>query len=93
MSAWTLAGAGVPLARIDALLHAQPTEFAAAITDIDAELQGKIDELTDYRRRIAELARDQSVDWDPHDPRLDPLIDDLDAGEIEHERDNSQAST
>ncbi|MET8874113.1 hypothetical protein [Nocardia sp. NPDC004604] len=35
----TLADAGVPLARIDALLHAQPTEFAAAITDIDTALQ------------------------------------------------------
>jgi DNA-binding transcriptional MerR regulator len=154
----TLADAGAPLARIDALLHAQPTEFAAAITDIDAELQRKIDQLTEYRRRIADLASgerlllppevvailnrmrslgiserrvrlerdawilmramdpravpqrireknasfddpettrlylacDQSVDWDPHDPRLDRLIDDLGAWEIEHERDNSQ---
>jgi DNA-binding transcriptional MerR regulator len=155
----TLADAGVPLARIDALLHAQPTEFASAITDIDAELQRKIDQLTDYRHRIAELAGgerlvlppevvailnrmrglgiselrvrverdswilmqaldpsampqrirdknaafddpettclhlacDQSVDWDPHDPRLDRLIDDLDAWEITHERDSSQS--
>ncbi|MEV0704695.1 MerR family transcriptional regulator [Saccharopolyspora sp. NPDC050389] len=154
----TLADAGVPLARIDALLHAQPTEFAAAIADIDAELQRKIVELAEYRRRIAELdsgerlvlppevvailnrmrslgvserrvrterdswilmqaldphvmpqrirdknaglddpettrlylACDQSVDWDPHDPRLDRLIDDLDAWEIEHERDGGQ---
>lgn len=154
----TLADAGVPLARIDALLHAQPTEFASAVTDIDAELQRKIDQLAEYRRRIAELASgerlylppevvavlnrmrglgvselrvrlerdswilmqalapravpqrirdknasfddpettrlylacDQSVDWDPHDPRLDQLIDDMDAWEIKHERDNSQ---
>ncbi|WP_433724249.1 MerR family transcriptional regulator [Nocardia sp. CA-129566] len=154
----TLADAGVPLARIDALLHARPTEFASAITDIDAELQRKIDQLAEYRRRIAELASgeslvlppevvavlnrmrslgiserrvrlerdswilmqaldpralpqrvreknasfddpettrlilacDQSVDWDPHDPRLDRLIDDLDAWEIEHERDSGQ---
>ncbi|WP_280261403.1 MerR family transcriptional regulator [Nocardia abscessus] len=156
----TLADAGVPLARIDALLHAQPTEFASAITDIDAELRRKIDQLTENRRRIAELASgerlvlpaevvaildrmrnlgvselrirlerdswilmqaldpramprrireenagfddpettrlylacDQSVDWDPHDPRLDQLIDDLDAWEIEHERDSSRPS-
>lgn len=155
----TLADAGVPLARIDALLHAQPTEFAAAITDIDAELQRKIDQLTEYRRRIAELASgerlvlppevvailnrmrglgvserrvrlerdswilmqaldprampqrirdknasfddpettrlylacDRSVDWDPHDPRLDRLIDALDAWEIKHERDSSRS--
>ncbi|MBF6338808.1 MerR family transcriptional regulator [Nocardia abscessus] len=154
----TLADAGVPLARIDALLHAQPAEFASAITDIDAELQRKIDQLADNRRRIAELASgerlvlpaevvaildrmrglgiselrvrlerdswilmqaldprampqrireknagfddpettrlylacDQSVDWDPHDPRLDQLIDDLDAWEIEYERDGSR---
>lgn len=156
----TLADAGVPLARIDALLHAQPAEFAAAITDIDGALQRKIDQLTAYRSRIAELAGgerlflppevvilldrmrslgvgelrvrlerdawilmqaldphavpqrvrdknagfddpgttrlylacDQSVDWDPHDPRLDRLIDDLDAWEIEHERDSDRAT-
>ncbi|MGR4878139.1 MerR family transcriptional regulator [Streptomyces sp. LARHCF249] len=154
----TLADAGVPLARIDALLHAQPAEFAAAVTDIDAELQRKIDQLTEYRRRISQLdsgerlvlppevvailnrmrslgvserrvllerdswilmqalnpqvmpqrirdknagfddpettrlylACDQSVDWDPYDPRLDRLIDDLDAWEIKHERDSSR---
>ncbi|MET8775368.1 MerR family transcriptional regulator [Nocardia sp. NPDC004654] len=151
----TLADAGVPLARIDALLHARPTEFAAAITDVDAELRRKIDQLTEYRARIAELASgerlvlppevvailnrmrglgvseqrvllerdswillqaldpeampqrirdknadfddpetmrlylavDHAFDWDPHDPRLNQLIDDLDAWEIEHEHD------
>ncbi|RDI65055.1 MerR family transcriptional regulator [Nocardia pseudobrasiliensis] len=151
----TLADAGVPLARIDALLHAQPAEFASAITDIDAELQRKIDQLAAYRRRIADLASgeslvlpaevvailnrmrglgvseqrvqlerdswillqaldpqampqrvrektaglddpetvrlylacDRAVDWEPDDPRLDRLIDDLDAWEIAHERD------
>ncbi|MFE7743528.1 MerR family transcriptional regulator [Nocardia sp. NPDC057455] len=155
----TLADAGVPLARIDALLHAQPAAFAAAVTDIDAELQRKIDQLTEYRRRIADLASgenlvlppevvailnrmrslgvserrvrlerdswillqaldprvipqrirdktaglddpetirlylacDRSVDWDPDDPRLDRLIDDLDAWEIEHERDRPES--
>ncbi|WP_406232861.1 MerR family transcriptional regulator [Nocardia sp. NBC_01009] len=155
----TLADAGVPLARIDALLHAQPTEFASSITDIDAELQRRIDELTEYRRRIAELASgerlvlppevvailnrmrslgvserrvrlerdswilmqalepgvmrqrirdknaafddpetvrmylacDQSVDWDPNDPRLDRLIDELDAWKIDHERDSGRS--
>ncbi|MEV6605939.1 MerR family transcriptional regulator [Kutzneria sp. NPDC051319] len=154
----TLADAGVPLARIDALLHAQPTEFAAAITDIDADLRRKIDRLAEHRHRIAELASgerlvlppevvaildrmrgigvsertvrlerdarilihavdpratsqwiqdknagfadpdrtrlylacDQAVDWDPHDPRVDRLIDDLDAWELEHEGDLSR---
>ncbi|MET9486317.1 MerR family transcriptional regulator [Nocardia sp. NPDC006630] len=151
----TLADAGVPLARIDALLHAQPAEFAAAITDIDAALQRKIDRLNEYRSRITELASgerlvlpaevvaildrmrglgvseqrvrlerdswillqamdpsslphrirdknagfddpetirlylacDESVDWDPQDPRLDRLIDEMDAWEIKYERD------
>ena len=149
----TLADAGVPLSHIDTVLHAQPAEFAGAITDIDAELRRKIDQLTEYRRRIAaldsgeglvlppevvaildrmrglgvseamvRLERDtwilmqaldpsamrkwvqdknasfddpdtarlhlvcyQSVDWDPGDPRLDRLIDELDAMLIERE--------
>ncbi|MDA3643928.1 MerR family transcriptional regulator [Saccharopolyspora indica] len=156
----TLADAGVPLARIDAMLHAQPTEFAAAITDIDAELQRKIDQLAEYRRRIGRLdsgerlvlpaevvavldrmralgigeerirlerdswilmraldpqvvprrireknaelddpevvrlylACDRSADWEPHDPRVDRLIDDLDARAAEHEDDGEQPS-
>jgi DNA-binding transcriptional MerR regulator len=154
----TLADAGVPLARIDVVLHAQSVEFAAAITDIDAELRRKIDQLTEHRRRIAALASgdglvlppdvvaildrmrdlgvsertvqlerdtwilmqaldpramppwiqdrnarfddpaktrqyllcDQSVDWDPHDPRVDRLIDELDAWQREQEGDGGQ---
>lgn len=154
----TLADAGVPLARIDALLHAQPAEFAAAITDIDTALRTKIEQLTEHRRRIAELASgeelvlqpemvailnrlrslgvsertvrlerdwsilmqasdphavpqwirdknagfddpekmrlylvcDQSVDWDPDDPRVDRLINDLETWEIEHEGNSSR---
>ncbi|MEV5682843.1 MerR family transcriptional regulator [Streptomyces sp. NPDC052164] len=154
-----LADRGVPMARIDAPLHARPTGFAAAVTDIDAELQRRIGQLAAYRRGIAELtgderlflppevvavlnrmrglgvselrvrperdawilmqaldpqvmperirdknaglddpettrlnlAGDQSVDWDPCDPRLDRLIDDLDAWEIAHERDSKRA--
>ncbi|MFJ4657347.1 MerR family transcriptional regulator [Nocardia sp. NPDC088792] len=149
----TLAEAGVPLARIDAMLHAQPDEFSSAIADIDAELRRRIDQLAEHRRRIAELAGgeslvlpaevvavldrlrgygvsertvrlerdwsillqatdphavpqwirnkhagfdnpewmrlylacDQSVDWDPHDPRVDLLIDDLETWTIENE--------
>jgi DNA-binding transcriptional MerR regulator len=52
----TLSDAGVPLARIEELLGADPPEFAAAITEIDAALKQRIRELTLYRRRIAELA-------------------------------------
>ncbi|UFQ16658.1 MULTISPECIES: MerR family transcriptional regulator [Streptomyces] len=157
----TLADAGVPLARIDALLHARPAEFASAIADIDAELRRKIGRLTEYRRRIARLdsgerlvlppevvavldrmrglgvserrvrmerdswillqaldpaslprrirdknarfddpettrlylACDQAVDWDPDDPRLDRLIDELDAWETGHERDDAPSGS
>ena len=155
----TLADAGVPLARIDMVLRAQPAEFAAAIADVDAELRRKIDQLTEHRRRIAALAGgeelvlppdvvailnrmrdlgvsertvrlerdtwilmqaldprvmpqwiqdrnarfddpaktrqyllcDQSVDWDPHDPRVDQLIDELDAMRIEQEDDSGRS--
>ncbi|SDC22088.1 MerR family transcriptional regulator [Actinokineospora iranica] len=61
----TLADAGVPLARIDALLHAQPTEFASAIADIDAELRRRIGQLTEYRRRIADLAGGERLSCRP----------------------------
>nr|BFD95041.1 MerR family transcriptional regulator [Kitasatospora sp. Xyl93] len=152
----TLADAGVPLARIDALLRAEPEEFAAAVTDLDAELERRIDRLAEHRRRIADLASgerlalppevvaildrmralgvsepsvllerdtwillqtldpealrqgvreknasfddpgtlrlfllcDQSLDWEPDDPRVDRLIDELDTWEIAHGRDN-----
>ena len=30
------------------------------------------------------------ADWDPHDPRVDPLIDELDAWQIEQEDDSDQ---
>jgi DNA-binding transcriptional MerR regulator len=51
----TLADAGVPLARIDDLLAAEPKQFAQAVAGIDAELAAKIRDLKQYRRRIAEL--------------------------------------
>ncbi len=154
----TLAEAGVPLARIDAVLHAEPAEFAEAISEIDDELRRRIDQLTEHRRRIAGLAGgerlvlppevvavldrmrrlgvsertvrlerdariltqilgpsatpqwvrdknarfddsektrlylacDQVIDCDPRDQRVDRLIDELDAWEIEHEGDISR---
>lgn len=51
----TLADAGVPLARIDELLAAEPKEFGEAVADLDAELAAKIRDLEQSRRRIAEL--------------------------------------
>ncbi|WP_406215754.1 MerR family transcriptional regulator [Streptomyces decoyicus] len=52
----TLTDVGVPLARINELLAAQPEEFTEAITEIDQALEVKISELTRHRRQIAELA-------------------------------------
>jgi DNA-binding transcriptional MerR regulator len=52
----TLTEAGVPLARIDQLMRADAEEFARAVTEIDAALEARIGQLTEHRRRIAELA-------------------------------------
>jgi DNA-binding transcriptional MerR regulator len=51
----TLAEAGVPLARIDELLTANPDRFAAAIAEIDRNLQERAAELLRTRERIAQL--------------------------------------
>ncbi len=52
----TLADAGVPLARIKALIRARPEEFSGAIAQIDEALKMKIRDLTRHRRRLADLA-------------------------------------
>ena len=51
----TLAKSGVPLARIPSLLEAEPANFAAAIAEIDAELDAQIAELQQRREDLAEL--------------------------------------
>src|SRR5215467_12945367 len=51
----TLARAGVPLARIEELLRADPHRFAAAIAEIDRDLQERAEELLRARERIAGL--------------------------------------
>jgi DNA-binding transcriptional MerR regulator len=51
----TLAEAGVPLARVKELLAASPDRFAAAITEIDRNLQDRAKELRRTRERIARL--------------------------------------
>jgi DNA-binding transcriptional MerR regulator len=52
----TLAEAGVPLARINELLAADPARFAAAIAEIDRNLQERATELLRTRERIAQLS-------------------------------------
>jgi DNA-binding transcriptional MerR regulator len=51
----TLAQAGVPLARIKELLAADPDRFAAAIAEIDRNLQERAEELQRTRERVARL--------------------------------------
>ncbi|MFW6597459.1 MerR family transcriptional regulator [Propionibacteriaceae bacterium Y2011] len=51
----TLAAAGVPLARIEGLLQAEPDEFEAAVDEVDANLRGRIRELQAHRRRLRQL--------------------------------------
>jgi DNA-binding transcriptional MerR regulator len=51
----TRAEAGVPLARIKELLSAGPDRFAAAIAEIDRNLQARAKELLRTRERIARL--------------------------------------
>lgn len=52
----TLSDAGVPLARVKALIHASPDVFSDAVAQIDEALKKKIRDLTQHRRRIANLA-------------------------------------
>jgi DNA-binding transcriptional MerR regulator len=52
----TLAGAGVPLARVQELMDAGPEDFAAGVREIDRELRSEIRRLQANRKRIVELA-------------------------------------
>lgn len=61
----TLAEAGVPLARVRELLHADDEDFAAAVTDIDARLRAEIRQRRQHRERIARLAAGDSLALPP----------------------------
>ena len=63
----TLAGAGVPLARVQELLAADPEAFADGIQEIDRDLRAEIRRLQASRQRLAELATDR-------DPALPPSV-------------------
>lgn len=51
-----LAGAGVPLARVQELLEASPEEFAAAVQEIDKKLRAEVRRLQATRERLARLS-------------------------------------
>jgi DNA-binding transcriptional MerR regulator len=57
----TLSEAGVPLARVEELLDAEPQQFSQAIAQIDEALTARIRDLTDHRRRLAELDGGESL--------------------------------
>jgi len=52
----TLAGAGVPLARVQELLDADPEAFAEGVRAIDDDLRAEIGRLEESRKRLARLA-------------------------------------
>lgn len=85
----TLAEAGVPLARVQELLHADRETFAEATADIDRRLRAQIRELQEHRRRIAQLASGDSLAVPVEVADYLAMVRDLDVPEslIEAERD------
>ena len=61
----TLADAGVPLARVQELLHADDAQFALAVAEIDQRLRAEIRERNRHRERIARLAAGDSLALPP----------------------------
>lgn len=57
----TLAGAGVPLAGIGAILDADPGQFAATLVEVEEQLTAKIDELIARREMLRKLATGDRV--------------------------------
>ena len=57
----TLAESGVPLARVQQLLDADPDDFHRGISDIDAGLRAEIRRLQRHRQRIAQLAAGEQL--------------------------------
>jgi len=60
-----LAGAGVPLARVQELLDAGPAEFADGVQRIDQELRAEIRRLRGTRLRLARLADGEQLALPP----------------------------
>lgn len=57
----TLAEAGVPLARVQDLLDADPREFARGVEEIDAQLRAEVRRLRATRKRLARLATGEQL--------------------------------
>ncbi len=61
----TLAGAGVPLSQIGAMLDADPALFALTVQDIDSRLRAEIDRLESTRKQIAQLTAGDGLGLPP----------------------------
>lgn len=61
----TLAEAGVPLSRVQALLAADPEEFSTAVADIDRKLRLEIRQREQHRKRVSLLAAGESLALPP----------------------------
>ncbi len=61
----TLADAGVPLARVQELLDAEPDDFTDGVEEIDKELRAEIRRLQDTRQRLARLAAGEHLALPP----------------------------
>jgi len=57
----TLAGSGVPLARVQRLLDAGPEDFEAGIRQIDQDLRAEIRRLDANRRKLTQLAAGRNL--------------------------------
>lgn len=84
-----LASAGVPLARVEDLLDADPEQFAERVREVDARLRAEVRRLQDTRRRLARLAAgDQLALPESVVGYLDRLRDlGVDEGYVTRERD------
>ncbi|MGW6200792.1 MerR family DNA-binding transcriptional regulator [Kribbella sp. NPDC055110] len=61
----TLADAGVPLARVQELLDADPDDFTDGVEKIDGKLRTEIRRLQDTRKRLAKLAAGEHLALPP----------------------------
>jgi DNA-binding transcriptional MerR regulator len=86
----TLAEAGVPLARVQALLEATPEQFTEALEEVDRDLEATIRRLQEHRKRVADLADADEVALPPAVSGYLELLRDLGVNErtVRVERDS-----
>lgn len=86
----TLAAAGVPLRRIEELLATTPEQFQGALAELDAQVEQKLRQLQDLRRRMAQLPSPDDLCVPASGARLFERLRELGLGErmMEFERDS-----